>query len=113
MLQLPGCRRVATVADHRANRGHGGSKILNNPMALVAACGQCNGDKENATGSILADLITRGLRVLKSSTNEKTLRVCELTPVTYPDGQFWIHADGTRERVDRTHPRQARKEDQW
>lgn len=31
------------VPQHRANRGMGGSKLLNTPSNLITFCGQCNG----------------------------------------------------------------------
>lgn len=100
LLRLARCMGEATVADHRADRGMGGSKTLNHPSALVAACGICNGDKTAAFGQVLADLIGRGVRVPKAATNAQTLRVCQLTPVVYPDGEFWLTSDGRRVRAD-------------
>lgn len=99
LLQLPDCLRVATVADHRANRGAGGSKILNDPACLIAACVLCNGAKEDAYGEYLARLRMFGLRVWKAATNAATLARCRDTPVVYPDGTTWkLNSDGTRER---------------
>lgn len=85
VLNLPGCLINASVADHRADRGHGGSQLLNDPAALIAACGLCNGRKTEAHGAELARLYERGLKVLKDSTNEKTLERCRITEVVYPD----------------------------
>lgn len=95
VLNLKGCRGVATTADHRANRGAGGSVILNGYACLIAACEPCNGAKEDAHGQTRDDLIARGLRVEKDSTNEKTLARCQTTPVTYPDGSVrWLDDEG-------------------
>lgn len=99
VLQLPGCLGEATVADHRANRGAGGSKVLNDPACLVAACVLCNGAKEDTYGEHLARLRLFGLRVWKAATNAATVVRCRETPVTYPDGTVWkLNSDGTRER---------------
>lgn len=96
----PFCTVVATVADHRANRGHGGSKVLNDPRCLVAACELCNGWKEDAHGEDRERLIYRGIRVEKDSTNAKTVSRCANKTVLYPDGRwFFLLADGTREEV--------------
>lgn len=94
------CLVEATVADHRANRGHGGSKILNDAAALVAACGICNGAKEDAHSLILLELETRGLSLLKDSTNAKTLQRCRETPMQDIEGAWWfLLSDGRREPV--------------
>ena len=99
VLNLPGCLGEATVADHRANRGAGGSKQLNNPACLIAACVLCNGAKEEAHGEYLARLRVFGLRVLKAATNYETVHRCIDTPVTYPDGSTYkLNSDGTRKR---------------
>ena len=95
LLNLPGCLTTPTVADHRANRGAGGSKVLDAFPALIAACVLCNGGKENATGDTLQRLIRDGLRVLKAATNQDTLTRCTLTPVRYPDGWFRLTMEGT------------------
>lgn len=100
-LALAGCLGEATVADHRADRGHGGSKTLNDPAALVAACGLCNGAKTEAHSLILLDLIERGLRVPKDSTNAKTLTRCRVTPMQDLAGDWWfLLSDGTRQLIE-------------
>lgn len=97
VIALPGCAKVASCCDHRANRGSGGSKILDDARALIAACGGCNGAKADATGSTRLDLIERGVIVAKSATNQGTLVRCTYTPVVYPDGQVWfLTSDGRR-----------------
>lgn len=98
MLRLDGCLGEATEADHRANRGAGGSKILNSPECLVAACVLCNGKKETVHGAVLGRLKDHGLRVVKAATNAATLERCRETPVVYPDGTVRkLLADGTSE----------------
>lgn len=99
-LNLDGCTYVATVADHRANRGMGGSKLLDNPVNLIAACEKCNGAKENATGDVLDLLIRRGVRVLRAATTERTVRRAALTLVTYRDGRLYqLDGVGGREHI--------------
>lgn len=96
VLNLNGCTKVATTAHHRANRGSGGSKILDNLANLVATCVICNGTAED-DADVRADLIRRGLRVEKAATNEATLLRALLTPVVYPDGsEWWLTRDGRR-----------------
>jgi len=95
VIALPGCLKVATTADHRANRGSGGSKLLDAFPVLIAACILCNGAKEDAYGLILAELKRRGVRVEKDSTNAKTLARCLSIPVLYPDGvERFLSSDG-------------------
>lgn len=97
VLRLEGCLGTASVADHRVNRGHGGSKVLNNPANLIAACGLCNGAKEDATDEVRAELVRRGLRVKPDRTHQASLLRATLTPVEYPDGsEWWLTRDGRR-----------------
>jgi len=56
------CVGVATVVDHRANRGSGGSTVLDAPENLIACCPLCNGGKEDADGAYRAELVARGIR---------------------------------------------------
>ena len=93
----PGCLGTATEADHRANRGAGGSTVLDDPCVLVAACGICNGRKATVHGAERQRLIDRGVIVEKAATNASTLTRCTLTPVIYPDGTtYWLTRDGRR-----------------
>lgn len=43
------CGLMATVANHRANRGHGGYKAANRPSNGCALCWTCNGLIEDDT----------------------------------------------------------------
>jgi 5-methylcytosine-specific restriction endonuclease McrA len=95
LYRLDGCTGVAQTTDHRAGRGAGGSRVLNHPANLAGVCIICNGEKENATGEVLEDLIRRGLTILKSSTNEKTLTRAKETPVLYPDGKWYRLIDAS------------------
>ena len=100
VINLPGCSGWAETLDHRANRGSGGSKVLNAPYCLVGSCVRCNGLKEDADGDTRADLIRRGVRVQKRATNQQTAERCRDTPVLFPDGSWWrLLEDGTKELV--------------
>jgi hypothetical protein len=93
----PACLGEATVADHRANRGSGGSKILDDPRNLIAACGLCNGWKEDTSRWDRAELVRRGVIVSKAATNQETVRRCQYQGVEYPDGETWfLTSDGRR-----------------
>lgn len=97
MIGLPGCLRTASCADHRANRGMGGSKALDVAHNLVAACWPCNGRKEDSTGEARADLIERGLIVLHDSSTSKTLHRARKTRVVDWRGRVWfLLPDGER-----------------
>lgn len=87
LMALPGCNGYAQTTHHRANRGMGGSTILDHPANLVAVCVLCNGYAEDAPALVRFDLIERGLRVEKAATNEATLRRAVETPVEYLDGE--------------------------
>lgn len=101
LLALPGCLGEANVAHHRANRGMGGSPVLDHPANLCAACGSCNGAAEDAPAMVRFDLIERGLRVEKAATNDATLRRAIATPVESLDGERWYLISATeRRRVD-------------
>lgn len=96
-LALNGCTYQATVADHRANRGMGGSPALNSPVNLIAACGVCNGAKEAVSGAEYDRLIAHGLRILRAATTARTLERAAATPVTYRHGDRYIlRPDGGR-----------------
>lgn len=91
LLALPGCTGEAQTTDHRANRGMGGSTVLDDPVNLIAACTLCNGAKADGHGIVLNDLIDRGLYVRPDATHAKTLERARTTPVTYLDGeQFFL-----------------------
>lgn len=98
LLALPGCEGEATTTDHRANRGSGGSRVLNDPRCLVAACWKCNGAKADAGSLVLVKLEERGLYVRKDSTNAKTLERCIATPVEYLDGERHYLVSATERR---------------
>lgn len=87
LMALPGCMGEGNVLHHRANRGAGGSKLLDHPANLVLCCSLCNGAAECAGAIVRMDLIERGLRVEKAATNEATLRRAIETPVEYLDGE--------------------------
>jgi len=96
----PDCIGVASCPDHRAGRGSGGDpkRVLDDPANLIAACGVCNGRKEDATGPWAEDLIRRGVRVLrKGQRAEQIMTRVRATPVEYPDRLWWqLESDGSR-----------------
>ncbi len=94
LLALPGCTGEATVADHRAERGMGGSDVLNDGRALQASCWHCNGVKSGNLHPIMrANLIERGLIVPKAATNAATLTRCAETPLEDLEGERWFLVD--------------------
>ncbi len=93
MLGLLGCYGEASVADHRSDRGHGGSEVLNHGCVLVAACGPCNGRKTHLKTHERLELLDRGLIVPKAATNEKTLARCAQIPVLDLQGDDWFLID--------------------
>lgn len=89
LMALAGCMGEGNVLHHRANRGAGGSRLLDHPANLVLVCALCNGAAEDAHAITRADLIERGLRVEKAATNAATLDRVIHTPVEYLDGSRW------------------------
>lgn len=101
LMALHCCEGEATTTHHRANRGSGGSRVLNHPGNLVAVCGTCNGVAEDAGAILRMDLIERGLRVEKAATNHATLARALATPVTDLEGRRWLLIDeNTRQEVN-------------
>lgn len=99
LLSTHVCTGEAQVAHHRANRGMGGSPILDDPANLVASCSACNGEAENAGAILRMDLIQRGMRVEKAATNEQTLARVRQRPVEALDGERYYLISAT-ERVN-------------
>lgn len=93
LLALSNCLGEGGVLDHRANRGMGGSKILNHPALLVLACSQCNGDKADAGAIVLHDLEERGLYIRPGATHAATLQRAIATPVMDLAGELWLLID--------------------
>lgn len=101
LMALPGCLGEGNVPHHRANRGSGGSKVLDHPANLVLVCSLCNGAAEDAPALVRFDLIERGLRVDKAATNAQTLERVKATPVTCLEGERWFLIDeSTRRHVN-------------
>ena len=101
LMVLPGCMGEGNVLHHRANRGAGGSKILDHPANLTLVCSRCNSAAEDAHAITRIDLIERGLRVEKAATNHATLTRALNTPVTDLEGRWWRLIDEhTRQEVD-------------
>lgn len=95
LLALSGCTGEAQTTDHRANRGSGGSRVLNHGSVLVAACVACNGAKADCHSITLLDLIERGLFVRRAATNESTLIRCQQTPIQDLAGDWWWLIDAS------------------
>lgn len=98
LMALPGCMGEGNVLHHRANRGAGGSRVLDHPAVLVLVCSLCNGRAEDAHAIVRADLIERGLRVEKAATNAATVERAKRTPVEYLTGQRWYLISATERR---------------
>ena len=93
LMALPGCMGEGNVRHHRANRGHGGSKVLDHPGNLCLVCAPCNSAAEDAHAITRMDLIDRGIRVEKAATNAATLTRALNTPVTDLEGRRWLLID--------------------
>lgn len=93
LLALPGCTGEAQTTDHRANRGIGGSRVLNHPVNLVAACTLCNGAKADGRSQTLNGLADRGLYIVPAATHAKTLERARMSPVEYLDGEWYLLVD--------------------
>lgn len=105
LLVLPGCTGEAQTTDHRANRGSGGSTVLDDPRNLIAACTLCNGKKADGHAIVLADLESRGLYIRKAATNQKTLLRAIETPVEYLDGErFYLVSVTERRHISEGRP---------
>lgn len=98
LMALPGCMGEGNVLHHRANRGSGGSRVLDHPAVLVLVCSLCNGAAEDAGSMLRLDLIERGLRVEKAATNAQTLERVKATPVETLDGERWFLISATERR---------------
>lgn len=110
LMALPGCLGEAQTAHHRANRGAGGSRVLNDPVNLVAVCAPCNSAAEDAPALVRIDLIDRGLRVERAATNQQTLERAAATPVEYLDGErYWLVDASTRRHVIEGRPGDERR----
>lgn len=106
VLGLDDCWTVATCTDHRANRGMGGSKTLNHPSNLIAACSRCNHLKAIATGNTRQQLIDRGLIIRPAATDIDTLTRAFTTPIITPTGEAYLLLDEhTRVLTDAQSPK--------
>lgn len=101
LMMLPGCLGEAQTAHHRANRGAGGSSVLDHPANLCAVCSVCNGLAEDANAITRMDLIERGLRVEKAATNAATLDRAKATPIEAIDGERWLLVSASERRPAR------------
>jgi len=99
VLRLQGCLGDASCADHRRARGSGGAKSLDGMSNLIAACGICNGEKENTSGELRDLLVARGVIVEAGRTHAHEAQKARETAVWYPDGRVFMLDDsgGRRE----------------
>lgn len=95
---LPGCQGEATTTDHRANRGAGGSRVLNHGGNLCAICWRCNGAKADAPALVLLELEERGLYIRPAATHSATLLRALETPVEYLTGDRYYLVSATVRR---------------
>ncbi len=65
------CGAAATTANHRANRGSGGSRTLNRPSNGVAICELCNGLIEDDTPQRKL-AIDRGIKIRRPTSAPNT-----------------------------------------
>lgn len=100
-IGLPNCTGQATGPDHRAGRGAGGSRVLNNPSNLIGACWTCNWQKEAVHGDARAELERRGVTVLMAGTNERTALKAMVTPFVDRNGDaWWLDDEGGKKPVE-------------
>lgn len=102
VLRLAGCMGEASCADHRRSRGSGGAKhgVLDQMSNLIAACGPCNGAKEDSHGETRALLEARGVIVTAGRTHAHEAQKAREKAVWYPDGRvFYLNDDGTRDQI--------------
>lgn len=98
LLALHVCTGEAQTTDHRANRGSGGSTVLDHPANLIAACVLCNGAKADGLALTLLDLEERGLYIRKAATNAQTLERAKQIPIESLDGERWFLISATERR---------------
>lgn len=89
-IGLPCCVGYASGPDHRAGRGAGGSKVLNELSNLIAACWPCNSLKETLHGEARKELVVRGVIIAFAGTNEKTAAKALVTPFIDRSGVAWL-----------------------
>src|SRR5690606_30765889 len=95
ILNGPHCLRTATTCDHRMGRGMGGNPHLNVPEDLVGACVVCNDEKETVA-EVARKLAGRGLKVRRTQSAARDLRVLRDVPVLFADGWHQLTPDGDR-----------------
>lgn len=104
VIEGPDCTGEAQVLDHRANRGMGGSQLLDDLAVLITACSVCNNWKEDQSGAVLEALTNRGIRVRRASTSAATVEMCRRICVRYPDGRrYKLGSDGSRNECTDDH----------
>lgn len=92
----PFCGYRADTANHRINRGAGGSKGLNALVNACAICSECNGliEHDPRLAQVARD---RGVKVRSSHNLERDLRVLAEVPLVHPvDGPYFLSTAGDR-----------------
>ena len=90
----PHCLYQASAANHRINRGAGGSKLLNVLVNGCAICGPCNGliESDPDVAQLARD---RGVKVRRSSTIARDFFNLVETPLNHPvRGVYFLDAEG-------------------
>jgi len=94
----PFCAYYADVANHRINRGAGGSKGLNATVNGCAICTMCNGLIE-ADRHLAMVARVRGVKVRSSHNLARDLETLAGTPLLHPTiGPYFLGPDGKRVR---------------
>jgi hypothetical protein len=96
----PWCAYEAEVANHRINRGAGGSKGLNAIVNGCAICSSCNGLIEHDPG--LAEVAReRGVKVRSSHNIARDLENLAAVALVHPVlGTYTITEDGNRHSLE-------------
>lgn len=94
---IASCRYYADTANHRINRGAGGSKALNVLVNACAICSVCNGLIESDS-ELAAVARERGVKVRSSHNTGRDLVTLRLTPLMHPVwGLYRLTIDGSRD----------------
>jgi hypothetical protein len=94
----PFCAYYADYANHRINRGAGGSKAMNVVVNGCAICSRCNTLIESDSGLALIARV-RGVKVRSSHNVVRDIQVLIAKPLLHPTiGPYFLNADGKRIR---------------
>jgi hypothetical protein len=94
----PFCAYYADFANHRINRGAGGSKAMNVTVNGCGICSRCNILIEDDSHLALVARV-RGVKVRSSHNVARDVQVLMATPLLHPViGPYFLDADGKRIR---------------